>query len=162
MALRSRVRAEIGRVPLRPPKRMPGVITRAMLVGRHSLPRMAPPRPLPRQPVPSSGVWRWWCASHAARRLLCLPASTETPPEPWPDWVWVGELAEAASRYLDENISKQRVGRFLMDTLPDIERDQRIYERRTGRGTLIRRYHWTMYRVGPFRDRSLTGRPPMW
>lgn len=147
---------------IRPMTRMPGVIRRVDLVGVRGMPRSTRPAPVPRQPVATSPLWTWYRASHAARVLLCLPLPVETPDEAWPDWAYVGDLAIAATLYLDKEISRPQMGRFVRHVMPEIERRVDVVEKHTPSGLLLSRRWMTMYQVGPFRDRRLTDRPAMW
>jgi hypothetical protein len=104
--------------------------------------------------VGAASLWAWYAHAHAAHALLPPGAGAL-------GWVYVGDLADAATVALGVRVAKWQMGRFLRDALPGVRRKQAVVKLPVGRfgASIVSR---TMYHLGDFQDRPLTRRPLKW
>lgn len=155
--------------PLPPSRKILGVVTplELNLPRRVGLPPVARPMLYARRaPAPPHGggrdrriaMWRYYMACHAAGALPCPPAG----PEGWPEWAYIGDLAEMLARGTQQHVSIPLAAVFFRCAMPDVETKPKEIVDRTKRGMVRYRESKTLYRVGPYKYMPLPLMPERW
>lgn len=149
--------------------RMPGVVTPGELNRGRRAPATAHVYPHLHVPYIAPGprggagdrrtaLWGYYYSCHRDSALPCPAARAG---DVWPEWVYIGDFAEAIARGAKVRWSLWEAGRFLRGVMPNVETKAVTIVERNKRGRVT--YHQTkiLYRVGPFRYQTPT-RPDFW
>lgn len=148
------------RSPIHKPVRLPGVITPGEITKARRAPithayKVAKRDPEPKFPQ-AQEIWGWYVRCH--ERGAIFPERTpftEGGNPVWPEWAWVGALADAVSLSIGRTIGVGQMGAFVSWAFPDVEAKTKMIVTKSPRGLVIYRRSYTMYRIGPFRKQRL-------